>query len=106
MKMSQVFFNVMTPLGFPVRTSVDYWQLILRKHPEVTGLESEVKRCLRRPEIIRRSTQDPAVYLFYARLPPYHLAVVVKQLNDGGFVITCYLTDRIKEGEQVWPMSE
>jgi hypothetical protein len=98
-------FEVSTPLGFTVRTTYGYWQLIQRKHPEVQGKEPEVRQCLIEPEIIRRSTQDSAVYLFYRPWADYHLAVVVKRLNGEGFIITSYLTDAIKEGEEIWPTS-
>jgi hypothetical protein len=83
----------------------EYWQLIQHKHPEIIGRETEVQQCLRRPAAVRRSTQDPTVYLFYAPIPPYHLTVVVKRSDGEGFVITSYLTDKIKEGETIWPTS-
>ena len=57
-------------------------------------------------EQIRQSKQESTVYLFYRSRPPYHLCVIVKRLNDTGFVITCYVTDKIKEGDKIWPTSE
>ena len=98
-------FEVSTPLGFSVRTTRDYWALIESKHPEVAGRQLAVEECLREPDQIRHSKQDNAVYLFYRSYPPHHLCAVVKRLNDDGFVITCYLTDKIKEGEKIWPTS-
>jgi hypothetical protein len=80
--------------------------LIQRKHPDVADKAEEVQGCLRRPSLVRRSVQDPAVYLFYAPLPPYHLVVVIRRLNGDGFVITSYLTTRIKGGVEIWPTSE
>lgn len=104
--MSESFFSVLTPLGFAVRTTQQYWDLIQRKHPEVIGKEIEVQNCLRQPEQIRRSNQDQAVYLFYVGQPPYSLVVVAKQLTkEEGFVITSYLSDKVKEGDLVWPTS-
>jgi len=38
--------------------------------------------------------------------PPHHLTVVVKRLDGEGFIITSSLTDKIKEGETIWPTSE
>jgi len=61
--MSEILFTVPTPLGFSVRTTKAYWELIQRKHPEIIGKESEVQQCLRTPSLVRRSTQDPLVYL-------------------------------------------
>jgi hypothetical protein len=98
-------FFIPTPLGFSVRTTSFYWELILRKHPEVTGKESAIQNCLRKPEQVRRSKQDRTVYLFYASDPPYYIVVVAKRLNGEGFMITSYLSDKVKEGELVWPIS-
>jgi len=100
-----VFFSVQTPLGFSVRTTRDYWALIQRKHPEVADKAEEIQSCLGRPARVRRSAQDPAVYLFYTPLPPYHLAVMIRRLNGDGFVITSCLTSSIKEGVEIWPTS-
>jgi hypothetical protein len=69
------------------------------------GKEEEVQNCLRQPELVRHSTQDQAVYLFYLSQPPYYLVVVAKRLDGEGFIITSYLGDKIKEGETVWPTS-
>ena len=89
-----------------MRTTLQYWDLIQRKHPEVIGKEIEVQGCLRQPEQVRRSSQDRAVYLFYVRQSPYYLVVVVKQLTqEEGFLITSYLSDKIKEGDIVWLIS-
>jgi hypothetical protein len=38
-------FEVETPLGFRVRTTADYWELIQHKHPEVIGRLSDVQQC-------------------------------------------------------------
>jgi len=43
--------------------------------------------------------------LFYLPEGDYYLCVVAKRLNAEGFVITAYITDTIKEGEQLWPTS-
>jgi hypothetical protein len=96
----------MTPLGFVVRTSLGYWQLIQHKHPNIEKRLEEVKSCLASPQQVRSSKHDTAVYLFYRRSGPYHLCVVVKWLNGDGFVVTCYVTDAVKEGAQIWPISE
>ena len=100
-----LLFREPTPLGFSVCTTRRYWDLLCRKHPEIADKQAEIRRCLREPQEVRRSRQDPQVYLFYRPYPPYHLAVVVRRLNSEGFIITSYLTDRIKEGERIWPAS-
>lgn len=98
-------FVTATPLGFTVRTTESYWEFLLLKHPEITGRERDVQETLARPQLIRRSLQDNKVYLFYHPEGGYYLCVIAKGLAPEGFVITAYVTDSIKEGEQVWPTS-
>jgi len=95
----------MTPLGFCVRVSRSHWELIITvKHPAMTGRESDVKKTLEKPNEIRLSRSDPAVYLFYSsERKGRWVCVVTKRLNSEGFLITTYPTDAIKEGVQVWP---
>lgn len=42
--------EVLTPLGFTVRTSDEYWQKLLVKHPDIADLEPEVKQVLTSPD--------------------------------------------------------
>jgi hypothetical protein len=97
-------FEVPTPLGFSVRITRNYWELIVTiKHPVMHGCEVDVQDTLRTPDEIRRSRSDPAVFLFYRlERPGRWICAVAKRLNDEGFLITTYPTDAIKEGERVW----
>jgi len=96
-------FEILTPLNFRVRTSEDYWQKLIGKHPDLVDLESEIQQALSDPDEIRRSSRDPNVLMFYRILKEKRWAVaVVKKLNDEGFLVTAYQTDAIKEGEQLW----
>ena len=98
-------FEVITPLGFSVRVTRAYWELIVSiKHPVMSGHETDVKETLANPNEIRVSRSDPAVYLFYKlQRTERWICAVVKRLDGNGFLITTYLTDSIKEGEQIWP---
>ena len=61
-----LFFEVMTPLGFRVRVTHAYWELIVTiKHPAKAGREEDVKKTLEQPDEIRQSRSDQNVYLFY-----------------------------------------
>src|SRR3989338_1108005 len=65
-QMSDILFDVMTPLGFHVRVTRSYWKIIVSvKHPIMAGHEKDVKNALQNPEEIRRSKKDTSVYLFY-----------------------------------------
>ena len=102
--MTDLFFEVNTPLGVRVRTTAAYWaRIVTFKHPVMRGKEDVVKSVLRDPVEIRRSKIDSSVFLYYGPDPPYIVCVVVKSAGADGFVVTAYRTDKIKEGERLWP---
>jgi hypothetical protein len=96
-------FEILTPLNFTVRTSEEYWQTLIVKHPDIADLEAEVRQALNSPDEIRRSSRDPNLLLFYLTLKEKRWVVAVaRRLNGDGFLITAYQTDAIKEGETLW----
>ena len=66
--------------------------------------EVDVQKTLLEPDEVRRSRSDRNVYLFYKRekAKRWVCAVVKKHINDKGYLITAYPTDKIKEGDLVW----
>jgi len=98
-----VLFEVTSIFGKVIRTTESHWTLITKiKHPEIEGIEKQVQECIRNPIEIRRSSEDGNVYLYYIRQGRYFLCVVARHLNGDGFIITAYLTDKIKEGNVIW----
>lgn len=96
-------FETSTPLGFTVRTSENYWQRLIAKHPDIADLEDLVKHTLASPDEIRRSSRDTGIFLFYlARKEKRWVVAVARRLNGTGFLVTAYQTDAIKEGESIW----
>ncbi len=72
------------------------------------GMATEIPRVLRQPQFVRRSRSDATVHLFYefyARtiLGGKWLCVVVKYAESDAFVVTAYLTENPKTGEDLWP---
>ena len=60
-----LFFEVMSPLGFRVRVTRAYWELIVTiKHPVMAGREEAVKQTLEQPDEIRQSKSDQNVIYF------------------------------------------
>lgn len=96
-------FEILTPLGFTVRTSESYWQRLITKHPDIADLEELVQEALAAPDEIRRSSRDDGVLIFYLfRSEKRWVVAVARRLNGDGFLITAYQTDAIKEGESIW----
>jgi len=79
------------------------------EHPEMKGMGTEIERVLRQPQWVRRSRTDPEARLFYefysqTIVGGKWLCVVVKYPEDDAFVVTAYLTDKPKAGEDLWPI--
>jgi len=52
----ELVFEVRTPLGFRVRVTRSYWELIATvKHPVMAGRERDVQQALASPDEIRLS---------------------------------------------------
>lgn len=65
--------------------------------------KTEVKNALKDPDEVRRSKQDPRVHLYYKSIGKVSICVVADhQDRKEAYIITKYLTDRIKEGEQIY----
>jgi hypothetical protein len=95
--------------GHAVRLTDERLRHII-EHPEMREMSSEIERVLRQPQVVRRSRSDTEVrlfYEFYARtiVGGKWLCVVVKYPQDDAFVVTAYLTDKPKTGEDLWPIN-
>ena len=97
-------FQVKTPNGVLIHTTKDYWKkIITTKHPSIAKHEDDVEDALENPSEIRRSKQDPRVHLYYKDIGKLYVCVVTDHISENeGYIITAYLTDRVKEGEQIY----
>ena len=67
----------------------------------------KMKETLVSPQIVRRSLYDEKVWLFYrfyenTPVTEKYLMVAARILNDEGFVVTSYFTDKDKMVEELW----
>lgn len=74
----------------------------------MVGLDEDIERALATPDSVAESISDAETRLYYRYLAqtlvgPKYLCVVVKVLPADAFVITAYLTDKMKEGRVLWP---
>jgi hypothetical protein len=79
------------------------------EHPEMRGMELSLEETVQRPTLIVESSTDAFVHLNYrfysgTAMGDKWLCVVVKYVEDDAFVLTAYLTDQPKKGNQVWPI--
>jgi len=77
----------------------------------MVSMEGAIEETVLQPDRVVRSFSDPQArlyYRFYSRtmVGGKYLCVVVKTLDADAFVLTAYLTDRIKQGVPLWPTTE
>lgn len=80
----------------------------IREHPEMSDLEPAIVETVARPLRVMQSLSDAQARLYYrwymgTRVGDKYLCVVVKVVGSDAFVLTAYLTDSIKKGQQIWP---
>jgi hypothetical protein len=93
--------------GMPVRLSEERLGHIL-DHPEMVELERAVEATLAQPETVVESLSDPQAQLYYrfhpgTRVGDRYRCVIVKVHGEDRFILTAYLTDKIKRGVRIWP---
>ena len=74
----------------------------------MAGLEGSIPETIAEPEAVVESRSDPQARLYYRHysdtpVDDKLLCVVVKLTGRTAFVLTAYLTDRLKKGKQIWP---
>lgn len=103
--MDKVVFFAYTPLSKRIKLTSERLSHIVSVHPIMAGLTEKIKATLTNPEIIKRGARDTDVWLYYlshGAVKGRYLVVVVKISNGEGFVITGYVADRIKAGDNIW----
>ena len=74
----------------------------------MANLEGALGETLRQPQFVVESLTDPAAALSYryylgTKVGDKWLCVVVKYAANDAFVVTAYLTDKLKKGKRLWP---
>lgn len=102
--------RVICKLGKVVSLSDDRWKHVL-SHPEMQNQRRRIKETLVDPDEIRASIHSTQTWLFYklyAKTPvtTKFLLVIVKVLDEEGFIVTAFFTDKIKKGDLIWKKSQ
>jgi len=93
--------------GLAIRLTDERLAHIL-EHPEMARLQVSIEQTLLRPDRVVESPSDPQVHLYYrycagTLVGDKYLCVAVKVREADAFVLTAYLTDKIKRGAPSWP---
>lgn len=94
-------------LGLAIRLTDERLAHIL-EHPEMVELAEKIEETLLEPDQVTESFSDATAKLYYrfyvkTLVGGKFLCVVVKTVDADAFVLTAYLTDKIKKGRSIWP---
>ena len=92
--------------GRSIRLTAERWEHI-QDHPEMVEMGDAIQETLRSPDVVVRSRIDPKAHLYHrfyfgTRVGEKYLCVVVKIQDTDAFVLTAYMTDKIRRGEVLW----
>ncbi|MCR4405207.1 MAG: hypothetical protein NUW06_08060 [Candidatus Acetothermia bacterium] len=100
-----LIFEVRSRLARRVRLTKAQWDHITSRHRELKGQESRIRTTLRDPDFVlySRSDDNYQYHRFFSKTPVAgkHLLVVVKHLDDEGFVITAFFLRKVNERGKV-----
>ncbi len=86
--------------GVPIRLTDERWKHIKARHPEVQE-QNEIFEVLSSPDLIQIG--DFGGLMAIRKLNHLYFVVVYREISsEDGFVITAYLTERLKERTILW----
>ena len=91
--------------GIKITLKEEQWNHIIKQHPEVKPYKNRIQETLSDPDIIKRSKRDKDTFLYYNYYEDIYKGkylLVVAEIKNKKSILTCYITDRIKEGEIIW----
>ena len=104
--MSQQGTDTISVFGVRIRMTQERWQHVVREHPELEGLSKEVLATVGNPEKVLAGNYGELLALKEI-IPGKYLVVAYKEIDvDDGFVITAFLSKRIRQLDKrvvIWP---
>ncbi|MBI2541856.1 hypothetical protein HYV80_04055 [Candidatus Woesearchaeota archaeon] len=93
-------FEVKDKSGRKIHLSDERWKHLNQEHPEVAPYLEDIKETLKNPVKITEYGLDENVRYYYKyfkeRISAKYLLVIVKYLNEHGFIITAYFVRNTK----------
>lgn len=96
--------------GVQVRLTDERLAHIL-EHPEMHEMATAIQEALLHPEFVVQSKSDETANLYYryyskTMVGGKYLCVIVKIHESDAFVLTAYLTDKVKKGKVLWKANQ
>jgi len=97
--------TILSQNKIPIRLTDERWAHITEEHCELAGMRLEVLEAIENPSRILAGGEEELLAIQEIEKDKF-LVVVYRELNNDGFIITAFLTRRIKSlnrRKQIWP---
>ncbi|HMS83547.1 MAG TPA: hypothetical protein PKD12_07855 [Nitrospira sp.] len=97
--------RILAKSGTPIRLTDERWTHITEEHGELVGLQANVVKTVSHPDRVLLGGDGELLAVREIEVGKY-LVVVYREQDNDGFIITAFLTRRIRSLEkrrQVWP---
>ena len=97
--------TVLSQNKIPIRLTDERWAHITEEHCELAGMRLEIGETITNPSRILEGGDDEFLAVREIEKDKF-LVVVYREINNDGFIITAFLTRRLKSlnrRKQVWP---
>ena len=97
--------TILSQNKIPIRLTDERWAHITEEHCELAGMRLEVLEAIENPSRILAGGEEELLAIQEIEKDKF-LVVVYRELNNDGFIITAFLTRRIKalnRRKQIWP---
>ena len=81
------------------------WDYIIKEHPEVKAYKDRLSETLSNPDLVKRSKRNKDTFLYYRHYKDIYegkYLLAVAETKEKLMILTCYITDKIKEGDVIW----
>lgn len=75
---------------------------IKQRHPDIEEFLYGIAEALSIPDIIRKKEEDILLFSYFLVETRKYIVVIVKTIRERNFILTCYLTSKLKGGEIIW----
>ncbi|MBF0105760.1 MAG: hypothetical protein HQM16_10590 [Deltaproteobacteria bacterium] len=81
------------------------------EHPEMHEMTDAIQEALLHPEFVVQSISDETANLYYryyskTMVGGKYLCVIVKIQENDAFILTAFLTDKVKKGKILWKANQ
>jgi len=91
--------------SIPIRLTLERWDHIIRRHPEIENQKDKVLETISHPDLIQEGDLSDLLAVKYYRHTPLttkYLVVVYKEIEKKeGFIITAYFTRFPSKGRKI-----